>query len=309
MVVVGQASKDFVYDPLHREIFLSVPEGNASGNTISVLDIATAKIVGTQFAGSNPNLLAISDDSQFLYAGMDGSSSVQRFTLPTLGIDVNSSLGSAGFFGPQFALDLGVAPGTPHTTAVTLGVFSASPNAQGGIKVFDDATPRPTGTNISDLHHLSWGGDAATLFATGELSSNLFVLSATSSGVAVSQNFAVGVGDTRLHFDAGTKLVYSDTGRVVDPSAGTPVGTFNAPGVMTMVPDSTLNKAFLLIGTFGSPSVTINSFDLTTFTQIDSIIINNVTGTPQRLVRWGQNGLAFNTDGGQVFVLGGNFVH
>jgi len=307
MVTVSQASRDLVYDPVHREIFLSAPEGSASGNTVSVLDLATAKIVGVQFAGSNPNVLAISDDSQFLYAGMDGSSSVQRFKLPTLNLDTNYSLGSAGFFGPQFVLDLGVAPGAPHTTAVTLGIFSATPNAQGGLKIFDDTAARRTTTNIEDLHHLTWGGDAATVFATGELSSDLFALAASPTGVAVSRDFAVGIGDTRLHFDTGTKLVYSDTGHAVDPIAGTPVGTFNTSGLM--VPDSTLNKAFFLISTFGSPTVTINSFNLTTFTQIDSIIINNVTGNPQRLIRWGQNGLAFNTDGGQVLLLGGNFVH
>ena len=307
MVTVSQTSKDLAYDPVHREIFLSVPEGSASGNTISVLDIATAKIVGAQFAGSNPNVLAMSDDSQFLYVGMDGSSSVQRFALPGLGQDLNYSLGSAGFFGPQFALDLGVAPGASHTTAVTLGVFNVGPNAQGGIKIFDDATARPTGANIEDLNHLQWGGDASTVFATGELSSSLFVLSVIPSGVAVSQNISTTFGDTRPHFDAGTKLVYSDSGLVVNPVAGTVAGTFSASGLM--VPDSALNKAFFLIRTFGSPTVSITSFDLTTFAQIDTIIINNVTGSPQRLIRWGQNGLAFNTDGGQVVLIGGNFVH
>jgi hypothetical protein len=305
VVTVSQTSKDIAYDPLHREIFLSVPEGSASGNTISVLDLATAKIVGAQFAGSNPDLLAISDDNQFLYAAIDGSASVQRFTLPGLSTDVNYSLGNSVFFGPESALDLGVAPGVPHTTAVAIGNVTVSPSAQGGIKVFDDATARPTSTNMDDLHHLAWGGDALTLFATGQLSSHLLVLAASPSGVAVSHDFAVGIGDTRLHFDAATKLVYSDTGHVIDPSTGTQVGTFNTSGLM--VPDSTLNKAFFLTGT--SPVVTITSFDLTTFGQIDSIIVNNVTGNPQRLIRWGQNGLAFNTDGGQVFVLGGTFVH
>jgi hypothetical protein len=37
--------------------------------------------------------------------------------------------------------------------------------------------------------------------------------------------------------------------------------------------------------------------------------IRNVTGNPLRLVRWAQNGLAFNTDGGQIYLIGGNFVH
>lgn len=50
-------------------------------------------------------------------------------------------------------------------------------------------------------------------------------------------------------------------------------------------------------------------FNLTTRTLIASITIPNVTGNPQRLVRWGQNALAFNTDGGQIYLIGGNFVH
>jgi hypothetical protein len=307
VAMVNQSSRDIVFDPTHQEIFLSVPSSNASGNSISVLDLATTKIVGEQFAGSNPHILAISDDDQFLYAGIEGSSSVQRFTLPGLGTDINYSLGSDGFFGPQFALDLGAAPGAPHTTAVALGSFNVSPNAQAGITVFDDATPRPTKDSFGGLNQLQWGSDASTLFATGEFGSDLFTLSVSSTGVVQKNDFANALGSSaRFHFDAGTKLIYSDGGRAVDPSTGLPVGNFNISGLM--VPDSTLNKAFFLTGS-GSPTVTITSFDLKLFTQIDSITVNSVTGNPQRLIRWGQNGLAFNTDGGQVFLMGGNFVH
>lgn len=160
-------------------------------------------------------------------------------------------------------------------------------------------------TNTEDLNNLRWGADATTLFGTGELSSDLFVFSVTVGGVAVSHDFAVGIGDTRLHFDAGTKLVYSESGHAVDPNSGLPVGTFNVSG--PMVPDSTLNTAFFIVS--GAPNVTIESFNLTTFTLVSSVTIPNITGNPQRLIRWGQNGLAFNTDGGEVVLVGGNFVH
>jgi len=115
------------------------------------------------------------------------------------------------------------------------------------------------------------------------------------------------IGDTRVHFDLGTKLIYSDNGRVVDPTTGASVGNFNTSGLM--VPDSTLNRAFFLVGPFGSSTLTLESFDLKTFALAGSVTIPNVTGTPQRLVRWGQNGLAFNTNGGQIVLIGGNFVH
>ena len=74
-----------------------------------------------------------------------------------------------------------------------------------------------------------------------------------------------------------------------------------------MVPDSTLNMAFFITG--AGSSTAIQSFNLTTQALIGSITISSVTGNPQKLIRWGQNGLAFNTSGGQVFLVGGNFIH
>jgi hypothetical protein len=34
-----------------------------------------------------------------------------------------------------------------------------------------------------------------------------------------------------------------------------------------------------------------------------------MNGSPKRLIRWGQSGLAFNTDAGEIVLVGGNFVH
>ena len=305
--VVNQTSKDIAFDRKNQVFYLSVPNTVPNGNTISVLDPVTLKIVGEQFAGSNPNILAISDDSRFLYAGIDGSSFVQRFTLPYLGIDVNYSLDTAGFSDPQFAQDLAVAPGAPHTTAVAARSFSLDSNARAEIKIFDDTTARATGLNPQNADHLCWGADATSLFTTGELSPDLSVLFVDSNSVSVNHDYVSVIGDTRVHFDLGTKLIYSDNGRVVDPTTGASVGNFNTSGLM--VPDSTLNRAFFLVGPFGSSTLTLESFDLKTFALAGSVTIPNVTGTPQRLVRWGQNGLAFNTNGGQIVLIGGNFVH
>jgi hypothetical protein len=313
---VNQAAQDIVFDPVNNVIYLSVT-GNAAanGNTISVLNPATGSIASSVPAGSNPNVLAISDNSQYLYAGIDGSSSVQRFTLPGLAKDISYPLGSNASFGPYFALDLQVAPGTPHTTAVTLGNTGVSPVAEGGITIFDDATARPTtapgfgGTgNLFDS--LQWGATASTLYAADneDTAFAFYTLSVNSSGVTLNGNFRNTFSNfgNRIHFNASTNLIYADDGHVVNPSTGLPAGNFNVSGLM--VPDATLNKAFFAVGPFNSSSVTIESFDLTNFTRIGSITIPNVTGTPQRLIRWGENGLAFNTGGpgGQVYLLRSN---
>ncbi|HLK05345.1 MAG TPA: hypothetical protein VKT53_12965 [Candidatus Acidoferrum sp.] len=319
--IVAQLANDLVWDPKNQVIYLSVPSvaGPASGNTVSVLNPLTGTIIKSQFAGSEPDVLAISDDSQFLYVGLDGSASVQRFTLPGLNSDINYSLGKDSFFGPYFALDLQVPPAAPHTTAVTRANFNVSPAAQGGVQIFDDATMRPTTVpGFSGTGHLfdslQWGSDATALYAANneDTGFDFYTLTVNSSGAVFGNDYG-GVFSSfgvRIHYDQGTKLVYSDDGHIVTPSTGLPAGLFAASGVM--VPDSSLNKAFFLGQTqsqVGSTNFTIESFDLVHFTPLNSIVVSNVTGNPLRLIRWGANGLAFNTTGGQIILFSsGTFV-
>jgi hypothetical protein len=228
--VVNQAANDLVWDSTHQLIYLSVPSLAASnGNTITSLDPTTGIIQGSQFAGSEPDVLAISDDDQYLYAGVDGASSVQRFTLPSLLPDISYLLGSVGFLGPTFAWDLQVAPGLAHTTAVSRGEFQSSPwEALGGAWIFDDATQRPT-TAAGTYDSLQWGSDA-TLYANNNESTSFdfFVLNVTSTGVVRTKDYPNDFSNfgVTIHYDSGTKLVYTDDGYVIDPSNGHQVGSF-----------------------------------------------------------------------------------
>jgi hypothetical protein len=313
--VINRPANDIVYDRLHQWIYLSVSGGVASvGNSISVFDPFSSTFVGAQFAGSQPNHLAISDDSQFLYVSLDGTYSVQQFTLPALAPGALYSLmGDQPTFGPFVALDLQVAPGAPHTTAVAIDA-NGSPSALGSLAIFDDASPRPvrtppiTNAGLFVFQGLQWGSDSTTLYAGNFTDSgqNFYTLSVTSDGVTLNQNFPSVVDGTPMHFDAVTKLIYTDAGRIIDPSAGTVVGSFASSGV-AMVPDSGLNLAFF--GKSNGGVLTIQSFNLTTHALVDTITIPNLSRDPIRLIRWGQNGLAFTTNDGNLYTVGGNFVH
>lgn len=311
--VVSQAANDLVWDSTHQLIYLSVPSLAASnGNTITSLDPTTGTIQGSQFAGSEPDVLAISDDDQFLYAGIDGASAVQRFTLPSLLPDVSYLLGSAGFLGPTFAWDLQVAPGLAHTTAVSRGEFQSVPlSALGGTSIFDDAAERAT-TAAGRYDSLQWGSDA-TVYANNNESTNFdfYVLKVSTTGVAQTKDYPneFSYFGVTIHYDSGTKLVYTDDGYVIDPSNGNHVGAFQAAGLM--IPDSTLNRAFFLGQTqfqSGTTNFTIESFDLTTFAPIAEIVVPNVQGYPLHFIRWGASGLAFNDDAGDVYILNSPFV-
>jgi hypothetical protein len=315
-LVIHQESNDIVNDPVNQVIYLSVPGAAATnGNTISVLDLVTGQISTSQFAGSNPDALAISDDSAVLYAGIDGSASVKRFTLPSLTTDISIPLGSDDFFGPYFALDLQVAPGAPHTTAVTLGIMDVSPSAQGGIVIFDDSTARATkvpgfgGVGGGLFDSLQWGSDDTALYASNYEDSgfDFYILSVSPTGVALDTDLSSDIGGyfKRIHFDSGTKQIYSDFGDVVDTS-GSPVGSFTPDNEGVMVPDSTLGKAFFVSEADGGMAE-IQAFDQQKFTSLGSIMISS-PANPIRIIRWGTNGLAFNTPQG-VYLIGGNFVH
>src|SRR5208282_1567956 len=124
--------------------YLSAPSlASANGNTVAALNPVSGTIQSSQFAGSEPDVLAISDDNQFLYASLDGSSSVRRFILPGLQPDISYSLGADPHYGPYFAMDLQAAPGLPHTSAVSRGQYAVSPVALGGMAIYDDAIERP----------------------------------------------------------------------------------------------------------------------------------------------------------------------
>ncbi|MGB9197127.1 MAG: IPT/TIG domain-containing protein [Terriglobales bacterium] len=315
-LVVSQLANDMVWDPVNQAIYLSVPSlASANGNTIAVLNPTSGSIQSTQFAGSEPDALAISDDSQFLYAGLDGSSSVQRFILPGLTPDINYLLGAGSYpEGPFFSMDLQVAPGLPHTTAVSRGAFNVSPVALGGMAIFDDATQRSTIADTSgDLYDsLQWGSDTQVYAINNEISSfDFYVLSVGSGGVTLAHDYPNEFSDfyVRLHYDNGTHYAYTDDGYVINPANGHHVGQFQASGYM--VPDSSLNSAFFLGQTqsqAGSTNFTIESFDLTTFAPISEITIPNVLGYPLRFIRWGASGLAFNDDAGFIYIVNSSFV-
>lgn len=298
IAVLNKPSKDIAYDPARQLIYATAANNDPNGNSIAVLDLATASFIGSQFAGSNPNLLALSDDSQFLYAGIDGTTSVQRFTLASFGSpDTRYSVPQVPFNGLQTAVDLEVAPGAPHTTAIVPGNVNSGSFGQ-SFSIFDDVTPRAaTGPPVSSL---AWGADASSLFGTE--SGGLLTFSVAAGGPVQTNSFGGVLGFGKIHFNSSTQRVYSESGQVANSSTGAPSGIFPISG--PMVPDATNNTAYFASQQTGA--TVIKSFDLTHFTLVGSITIPGVGGTVERVLRWGSNGLAFNTTGGQIVLVGGN---
>lgn len=321
---VSQTANDMVYDPVQKVIYLSVPGTAATNpNTIAVMDPASATISSTVTTGLNPNRLAISGDSTLLYASLDGTvntplvtpavrGSVQQFALPALTAGINYQLADDAS-GPPSVLDLQVAPGAPHTTAVALGNHGTTPICQGGIMIFDDATPRTNAlagfsasSNCYDI--LQWGADATALFAgnTDTTGDNFYTLIVDVNGVTLGHNFPGLLFGGGFSFGSGTGLVYFANANIFSPALAKllPIHFVQGTGSAINVVDSANNSIYFLLQTPGGPTAfEVLKFDLTTQALLSTMPIISINGVPQRFIRWGTSGLGFVTSTGNVYLL------
>lgn len=317
---IDEPANDLVWDAKNQVIYLSVAPTVPGGDAIAILNPFSAKIVSTEAVGNNPDVLAISDDSQFLYVGLDDTSSIQRFTLPLLSQDINIPVGPS----PDFAWNIQVAPGMPHTTAVSVGNADDMGNPVDGTMIYDDGTPRPDklqgGMYGYYFSSLQWNSGATALYADNSVSTSFdfYILAVDSSGLTLTQDYPNvfssfgGLYGNYIHYLPATNLIYSDDRHVVNPASGASIAMFNSPtteaNINKMVPDPKLNIAFFLfesncifdgVGT----CYTIESYDLTNYKFISSLTMSEIQGQAVNMIRWGNSGLAFNTDTGQVYLV------
>jgi hypothetical protein len=330
---VNVGATDLAWDSVNQVIYLSLPSiDGPNGNSIQVLNPATATLGNSVYAGSEPDLLAVSANSKYLYAALDGSSSLQRFNLPGLTNDINISFGPASSDGPSVAMDVQSSPLSDGTVAFVLGNPEIIPEEEGGVHIYDDSTPRPdslcgftpesacTGGAGGLYDSIQWNSSASEMYMLDNEDTNadFYTVPVTSSGFGPVTNYgtlAGGVAD-RLHFDATTGLLYTDFGIVINPATGLKVGQISASGLAAT--DGKNGVIFYLGQTTsnaGTSTFTIESFDINHLTPIGTFSVDDVVGTPTHLIRWGINGLAFTTATasgssypGAVYLISGSFV-
>src|ERR1039457_1548971 len=102
-------------------------------------------------------------------------------------------------------------------------------------------------------------------------------------------------------------LLFFSSGEVIDPETMIKLGTFPglaAPPYLSqplnhICPDLASGRVYYLISS-GS-TATIAAYSLNTYQLTGTFQVTGILGTPEQLVRWGTNGFAFATTGGQVF--------
>lgn len=308
--VAGPIANDIAWDPFRQVIYASYPSNSgALGNRVASIDPTTGDIINSLNVGSEPNRLALSGDGNYLYVGLDGSSSIQRLQLPNLTPDISIQLGSDPNYGPYYALDLQVAPGRPNTIAVSLGCRNLSVPAVGGIVVFDDTIARlnrgtgPTGLT-NPYGSIQWGIDDTHLYACNDETTggDYYVFTVSSGGVYLVSDlpYIINPFYTKIHFDTTNSMVYADSGQVLVPDTGVLMGTFSADGSMTTDPVNGLAYFAGINWIKSTNTLYMNCFNLKTFSLLSTASLVWGNGNPVLL----QPSRTIKTPGGTLIVGG-----
>lgn len=294
-------ANDLVYHAPSNTIFASVPSAaGPRGNTITGINPVTGEIVSSVFIGSEPNQMTLSDDGKFIYVALDGAAMVRRYEIATQTAGPQFSPGKSLYDGPLYADNLAAVPGQ----AEALVVSRKTPGNNGTLAVYDGATPRSNTVNSSNGGFLIRPANANTLFAyeNGSFSGRRLLrvsLDANGLSIAHSGTNLPPLG-TEIKFLAG--LLYTSSGKVINTDMLTVAGDIGDQGLDALVTvDALAGRVFYLTGSSGIR--TLRAFNQTTLNSRGALDVPGVNGTTGRLIRWGANGFAFRTSGGQVFLI------
>lgn len=306
-------NNDIAYNAADGLLYVSVPiDGNGvTGNSVAGIDPVSGNVMRQIWVGSNPNKLALSTDGTQLFVGLDGAAAVAQVNLTT-GVVVNqfSLGGGSGVYDPPYtAAYLAAVPGLPNSVAVaTAGYYGGGT----GVTIYDSGVARAqSSTNVGE-GPLSFGSSASTLYLAA---SAIEELTLNSTGITGATSLSTSTGYTNsIQYDNGE--LYLSSGQVVNASTGALSGTFyataNTAASGPIVSDSTLGRAFVGESSYIS-GYSVLAFDESSFNLIGSIPVNGV-GAFNRIVRWGQNGVALNAASGtneptgQIFILQSTLV-
>jgi len=299
------AVEDLVYDAAANRLILSIGAGNGGPtNGLDVLNPITGVVESFTPLGTRPTKLARSGDGQFLYVSLPDPAVVRRLTLPALLSNLQFPLGGEVIYGvtyPWFAGELVVLPDQPNAVAVSR-VRQAGPLAgefNQGVGIFDNGVLRSNVTGTCRCTYALEFAGAGTLSASrGDGTIDKLVVD--TNGVVLAQSATLARNSPEL--SAASGLMYAAAGRVFDPVSLQHLGAFSGADTGVTVAADEANHRVFFVARSGA-NWALNGYDTRTFSQLGSILLTNVSGTPAGLLRWGTDGLAFRTTGGQLFLV------
>jgi hypothetical protein len=318
-VITLANNSGLVFDPVSGTLFAAV-----LGNPGAIVPVdPLTGTTGTPIpVGIDPVKLALADNGQYLYVGLDGENAFQRIDVAAQAVDLTVPLVMEPTTPPYqiepgtalYAEDMAVLPANPQSLAVSRMLKNSSPR-HAGVVVYDGGvmrattTPGHTGSNV-----ITFSASAGTLYGYNNETTlfGFYIMAVDSSGVAIVDVVPpVGAPGSKLisgfgvDIDFHNGLIYTSQARVIDPVAKVEVGSFSMPSSnrMLVAPDAGTGRVFILRRDSASGVWSIAAYDIGTRLLLATENIPGVAGDPGDLLRWGARGLAFRTSGGQIYLI------
>ncbi|MFN8515514.1 MAG: YIP1 family protein [Chloroflexia bacterium] len=309
------AVNDLQYDATRRVLYASVPSSDPTyGNRVVAIDPFAGVIGKTITTVNTPSALALSSDNRYLYVGLNGDAAIQRIDLATDTVDLTIPLVDAK--GNTYtASTIVIAPDDPKTIVVGQAAKGVSTMvAVETVAVYADGQQRSQVVRRNDIggNGLFFCDDSATLYGT-DGGYQFYTFDFTADGVQLRGNPA------RIFEEHGSwpnivcagGLLYTSQGDVFEPTSGRKMRGFGGAWQEALVcVDESVGQTYVAAISKGERVYRISISDLQTYDPITSLQFplglspQSYSSAPgaQRLVRWGDDGLAFRL-GAQLFLV------
>lgn len=292
--IVDLVAWDLAWDPVRQLLYASVASTDARyPNSIAAIDPLSGAVVAHVNVGFEPRQVAIADDASFLYVAVDGDANVARVDLASFTRDLLFELG-AGVWGRMYVEDIEVAPGAPHTVAVSRRNVEVRPRSE-GVALYDDGIQRPLTLPWTSLANVIEFGTPAILYAFNNESTGfqIYRMQVADSGVVLLDEL-VGLVDTRTgglgdafgaDIRAGGGRVCSSVGTVFDAATGRLSATTGIFGLC--LPEADGSRVYFFT------HAKLYAVSATTWTLYDT---RDMSALPQSwfsVTRWGTDGFAY----------------
>ncbi|MBI2924771.1 MAG: DUF11 domain-containing protein [Verrucomicrobia bacterium] len=288
---------DLAYDPLAKRLYASVPARALNlANKIVVIDPLTGTIERDISVGSDPGLLALSDDGQVLYVGLNGDLAVQRIKLdthtpePPVSLDGYQAVGlvvPAGQSERVLVNRLKPGLGMPIEHGLNVSLYVNGQRQPENVEVFGNVPLGLLRTEIPDKAFITIP--------------NLTELGLRDTGVFVRRSSPEPARQRHWTYDRG--FLFSGDGLIVEAATFNPLGSIPVPGFRR--PESGLVAAdlarsrlfYLADPVFGESIGNLQLTEADPLTRtLGSSRLFKYTSSFGGLIRWGEDGLAFSID-------------
>jgi hypothetical protein len=305
--VLSLSVNDVEYLASSGRLWATVGSGSPSyANSIVEIDPVAGAVISSFPIGPEPSRIVKTHDEEHFYVSygphpyvVSKGTYVKRFDVTNRQFSVTIGDGNNPVY------DLSPVLGNPNL--VVMGIRYGGGSA-GDVRVYDNGIIRPNVLLIGgdpQLSHLERSETTNLIY--GFVGGGFHRLEINGAGVT-SLGFAGPI--VNQAFTAAGALVYGGSGKIVDPQAGTLVGTYPDSGGYAIEVIAPLQRTYLMSSGENFPySYSIRAYEQHSRVRAGTLILGGLgnLGFPNRLVHYGLKGLAF-CNGSKLALVESDFL-